>query len=67
MDGMNWYRRDEIDALAEQARDRHAFRTAVLMTLGAIVLAFAFVLGASALGVIPAGEEFSSPPVATID
>jgi hypothetical protein len=66
MDGMNWFRRDEIEAIAQQDVERNAFRTAVMMTVGCVVLSFAFVLGLGALGVMPGAEEFSTPQILAI-
>ena len=66
VDGMNWFRRDEIEAIAQQDIERKALRTAVMMTVGCVVLAFAFVLGLSAVGVMPGAEEFSTPQIVAI-
>ena len=64
MDGMNWFRKDAIEAEAQKAMDRKATRAALMMTAASVVLAIVFVLGLSATNLRPvAAEEFASPPI----
>lgn len=66
MDGMNWFRGNEVDALAQQELDRKALRNAMLMTVATVVLAVGFILALDALGVRPGGGEYASPAVEII-
>jgi hypothetical protein len=64
MDGMNWFRKDETEALAQQAMERRAVRRALIMTAVSIVVAISAVLALSATNLRPTmAEEFVSPPI----
>jgi hypothetical protein len=65
MDGMNWFRKDEANAIEQRRLERKELWTALALTAVSVLVAFIFVLGLNATGIVMAGEEFSSPPVAT--
>jgi len=68
MDGMNWFRGNQFEMLAQQKAERKALRNALLLTGATILLSLVFVLSLTAAGVmLPAVEEFSSPQVETVD
>jgi len=64
MDGMNWFRRDQVDAQAQKRAERKALRDALLMTAASVVVALSVVLAMSASNVrLPVAEEFVSAPI----
>ncbi|MBV8915375.1 MAG: hypothetical protein JOZ05_20340 [Acetobacteraceae bacterium] len=63
---MSWFRDGEFEAAPRQDFDRKSHARALLVTLAIVVISLAVVFGLGALGVMPAAEEFSSPPVGII-